>query len=185
LTYINKQVWQKNVANMYWGKTDPYASWSPANGQSSLPAQLQVSKDGTTITKESDAPLIDANFNSWSLVSSQNGLQVAVNGTTDTTTSQVTALGFFGGKIWQENVNKMWWNKATPADSWGPDGGTSTAPTVANTTTKAIDTSAIQSSIKQEVSDLQAAMPTAKDQSAVKAAISALNAALTALQAVT
>jgi hypothetical protein len=42
----------------------------------------------------------------------------------------------------------------------------------------------MQASIKQEVSALQNALATAKDQNAVKAAITALNAALTALQAV-
>jgi hypothetical protein len=186
LTYVNKQVWQKNVNNMYWGKTDPSATWLPTNGQSSLPTQLQPSKDGTTITKASDSPVIDNNLNSWSLVNGQNGLQVAVNGTADTTTSQVIALGVFGGKIWQENTNKMWWSKASPGDAWGPDGGTSTAPTAPTSpTTQAIDTTAMQASIKQEVSALQNALATAKDQNAVKAAITALNAALTALQAVT
>ena len=191
LSYVNKQVWQMNASNMYWGKNNPSEAWFPANGQSSLPPQMKVSKDGTTITSATDPAVVDVDFNAWSLIAStNNGLQVGVNAIPDTTTSQVIKLGIFGGKIWQQNSGKLWWSKSNPNDSWSPAAGTSTAPTVSSTTppvstTKPIDTTAMQLSIKTDIATLQASLATAKDQKAVNTAINALKTALTSLQAVT
>jgi len=40
----------------------------------------------------------------------------------------VVALAYKGGKVWQENADKLWWGKSTPSDHWSPDSGTPTPP---------------------------------------------------------
>ena len=61
------------------------------------------------------------------------GGQVAVNGTTDTTTANVTELAYVNGKVWQENASNLWWGKDQPHRRLGarlPGTATSPLPTV-------------------------------------------------------
>ena len=49
LAYVNKEVWQEDTANLWWGKTSPTAAWSPTGGtsMSPLPAPITI-PTGTT-----------------------------------------------------------------------------------------------------------------------------------------
>ncbi|HBK05049.1 MAG TPA: hypothetical protein DDZ81_04210 [Acetobacteraceae bacterium] len=71
------------------------------------------------------ASITDASGNQWTITA---GGQVAVNGTTDTTTANVTELAYVNGSIWQENASNLWWDKTSPTASWAPGTGTSTSP---------------------------------------------------------
>ncbi|MFL5287197.1 MAG: hypothetical protein ACJ8AW_41070 [Rhodopila sp.] len=44
------------------------------------------------------------------------------------TTARVVALVYKNGQVWQENADKLWWAKTTPADQWSPPLGTATPP---------------------------------------------------------
>ena len=51
------------------------------------------------------------------------GGQVAVNGTTDATTGNVTELAYINGTVWQENGLNLWRGKTSPTASWSPADG--------------------------------------------------------------
>jgi hypothetical protein len=79
------------------------------------PAGSTPSPDGTTVTTAGPA-LIDAALNSWTLQqSAANGMQVALNGTVDQSTSNVVLIGVWGGVLYQENnwVPPGWWSNPT------------------------------------------------------------------------
>ena len=77
------------------------------------------SPSGTEITKATDAAIIDGSGNAWSLVQSANvGLQVAVNGTVDSMTSNVVLLETLDGSMVQENSSGNWYSESLPNDSW-------------------------------------------------------------------
>lgn len=52
LAYVNKQVWQENTANLWWGKANPAAAWSPDAGSatSPLPAPVTIASGVTSAT---------------------------------------------------------------------------------------------------------------------------------------
>jgi hypothetical protein len=79
----------------------------------------------------STTAITDASGNAWTIAS--NG-QVAVNGTADTTTANVTELGYVNGTVWQENSNNLWWSETSPTGSWSPSAGTATSPLPATVT---------------------------------------------------
>lgn len=89
-------------------------------GQSLTPASPD-----NTVVNGTNGQIVDTNGNIWTITS---GGQVAVNGVADTTTSGVTTLAYESGKIWQENINNLWWYKVLPTDTWAPTGGTSVSP---------------------------------------------------------
>ena len=127
LAYANGLVWQENSHDLWWSKTSPAASWT-AHG-TTVPVTIPtVSRNDTVLaTAAAFGPvgaIVDSSANTWSIL---NG-QVAVNGVIDPTTANVTELAYVNGKIWQQNSQGSWWAKASPADNWGPPGGTSTNP---------------------------------------------------------
>ena len=69
--------------------------------------------------------ITDANGDHYAITS---GGFVSINGIPDQTTSQVIALAYEGGKIWQENVNQLWWSKTSAVSPWSPTYGTPTSP---------------------------------------------------------
>jgi len=73
----------------------------------------------------STAAITDASGNKWTITA---GAQVAVNGTVDAVTANVTQLGYVNGTIWQENSDKMWWGETKPNDAWANTAGTATSP---------------------------------------------------------
>jgi len=83
-----------------------------------------VSVDNTVITGFA-AAIVDAASNKWTITATG---QVAVNGLADATTSNVVALAYEKGLVWQENSAKLWWSKTLPTDAWGSVPGTTTSP---------------------------------------------------------
>jgi hypothetical protein len=81
------------------------------------------STNDTVILADDTSAITDANGNKWTIT---NGGQVALNGTVDATTRNVTEMAYVNGKVWQENTDKLWYSKTTPNDTWTP--GTSTSP---------------------------------------------------------
>ena len=96
------------------------------NPLNSLPPTVSTaSPNDTMVLAGSKAAITDAANNTWTINGSG---QVAVNGTADTGTAQVTELAYVGGTIWQENSSNLWWGKTTPGAAWTPGAGTSTSP---------------------------------------------------------
>jgi hypothetical protein len=83
------------------------------------------SPNDTVVTAGSTTAIVDASGNKWTITS---GHQVAVNGTVDTTTANVTLLAYVNGAIWQENSRHLWWSKTSPSAAWSPPAGTGTNP---------------------------------------------------------
>lgn len=121
LAYVNGTIWQENSSDLWWGKTQPTASWSPATGTatSPLPAASKPSANGTMITSTSAGPIIDQSGNAWTLVqSASEGLQIAVNGQVDAVTSNVVLLETLNGKIVQENTSGNWYSEPGANGPW-------------------------------------------------------------------
>ena len=78
------------------------------------------SPNGTTITAVGQAPIIDAQGNSWSLVNgpASRGVEIAVNGVVDTPTGDVVLLESLNGAVVQENSAGNWYSETTNNDSW-------------------------------------------------------------------
>ncbi len=128
LAYVNGTIWHENASHLWWGETQPNDSWSPSSGTatSPLPAPVAITPSANdTVVTGTTAAITDASGNKWTITS--NG-QVAINGTTDTTTSNVTELAYVNGTIWQENASKLWWGETAPNASWSPSAGTATSP---------------------------------------------------------
>jgi trimeric autotransporter adhesin len=77
------------------------------------------SPNGTKVTSASAAPIIDQAGNAWKLVqSATQGLQIAVNGTVDAVTSNVTLLELLNGAIVQKNSSNYWYSEPGPNGPW-------------------------------------------------------------------
>jgi hypothetical protein len=140
LAYVNGTIWQENASDLWWGETQPNASWAPEAGTSAspLPAPQPTpaptpaptptptpSPNDTAIKFGSAAAIVDASGNKWTVTSGQ---QVAVNGVVDTTTANVIEVAYVNGTIWQENASGLWWGETKPNASWAPEAGTATSP---------------------------------------------------------
>ncbi len=128
LAYVNGTIWQQNTSKLWWGKTSSNTAWTPPTGTSISPLPA-ASVSNTVITAGSPTAILDASGNSWAVTS---GGQVAVNGTVDTTTANVSKLAYVNGTIWQQNASALWWSKTTPAASWAPPTGTTVSPLTAS-----------------------------------------------------
>ena len=133
LAYVNGTIWQENESKLWWGETEPTASWAPAPGTATsplppapvpTPTAPTPSPDDTVVTDTSKA-IVDASGNKWTITT---GGQVAINGTADGTTAGVIELAFVNGTIWQENNNKLWWGETKPNASWAPTAGSASSP---------------------------------------------------------
>jgi hypothetical protein len=141
LAYVNGEVWQENSGGYWWGKTSPTAAWSPSAGTTTSPLPsaptptptptpaptptATPSANDTVVYAGSSDAITDGSGNAWTITS---GGQVAVNGTTDTTTGNVTELAYVNGEVWQENSGGYWWGKTSPTAAWSPSAGTTTSP---------------------------------------------------------
>nr|WP_294550812.1 hypothetical protein [uncultured Rhodopila sp.] len=123
LAYVNGAIWQENTSSNWYSETQPNDSWSGPTTVSPLPAN--ASANDTEILAGSTAAITDASGNAWTITS---GGQVAVNGVTDSLTSNVTTLAYVNGTIWQENTSKNWYGETKPNDSWSA--ATTTSPLV-------------------------------------------------------
>jgi ribosomal protein S11 len=156
LAYVGGTIWQENASKLWWGETKPNDSWAPAAGTATSPlpatpvtppvvtppvvtppATKTPSANDTVVLAGSKAAITDASGNLWTITS---GGQVAINGTTDKATANVTELAYVNGTIWQENASKLWWGETKPNDSWAPAAGTSTSPLPATPVTPPVVT---------------------------------------------
>jgi hypothetical protein len=128
MAFENNLVWQKSSHNLWWSKSVPTAAWQPPAGTAidPIPGQVASANDTivTVIPGQPTASITDASGNAWSI---SNG-GVTLNGVVDPTTANVVELAYVNGRIWQENINHLWWSKTTPSDPWGPPAGTATNP---------------------------------------------------------
>ena len=84
-----------------------------------------MKSDNNSLISQANQSIVDAYGTSWSIV----GGQVAADGAVDASTNRVTQLAYAGGKIWQENIDNLWWSNAGAYDtSWNPPGGSPTNP---------------------------------------------------------
>ena len=146
LAYVSGTIWQENASKLWWGETKPNDSWAPAAGTATSPlpattvtppvvtppATKTPSANDTVVLAGSSAAITDASGNLWTITA---GGQVAINGTTDTATSNVIELAYVSGTIWQENASNLWWGETKPNDSWAPAAGTATSPLPASSGT--------------------------------------------------
>ena len=133
LAYEKGVVWQENSSNLWWGKSTLSDRWNPGYGTSVSPIPnvgkggsstiVQTSPDGTVAIGSNT--VTDSRGVTWGI--NKTG-QVTVNGITDSTTSNVIELAYVNGAVWQENSQKLWWEKTTPTDVWSPQGGTTSSP---------------------------------------------------------
>ena len=135
LAYVNGTIWQENASKLWWGETQPNASWAPAAGTatSPLPATPSPTPSPTPTPTPTPAPtstaspndtmllagassaITDAGGNRWTITASG---QVAVNGVADATTANVTELAYVNKEVWQQNASNLWWGKTSPTASW-------------------------------------------------------------------
>ncbi|MDQ2739311.1 MAG: hypothetical protein M3Y35_12025, partial [Actinomycetota bacterium] len=94
-----------------------------APGSSSTPPG-KPSPNDTVVKAGSSADIADASGNTWAI----NNGQVAVNGSVDTSTVNVSELAYVNGTVWQENASDLWWGKTSPGAAWSPTNGTSANP---------------------------------------------------------
>ena len=144
LAYVNGTIWQENSANLWWGETQPNASWAPTAGTAvsplpAPPAPPSNSPNDTVVMAGSTAVIVDTSANHWTISS---GGQIAVNGTIDPSTANVKELAYVNGEVWQENASNLWWGKTSPAAAWSPNAGTSTSPLPTTLTIAATQSSA-------------------------------------------
>ena len=134
LAYVNGTIWQQNTSKLWWGETTPNAAWSPQAGTATSPLPATppptptpppTSANDTMVLAGASTAIVDASGNKWTITGSG---QVAVNGTADTTTANVTELAYVNKQVWQENASQLWWGKASPSAAWAPDPGTATSP---------------------------------------------------------
>ena len=78
-----------------------------------------------TVVTGTTGTIQDASGNAWTITASG---QVAINGTADVTTANVTELAYVDGAVWQENASKGWWGETTPNGGWTLGSGTTTSP---------------------------------------------------------
>jgi endoglucanase len=131
LAYEKGLVWQESASKVWWSKTLPTDTWGPAAGTTTSPVPVIVvppkivqSPDNTVIHFGNTA-IVDAAGNKWTINAAG---QVVVNGVADTGTSNVAAMAYEKGLIWQKNTSNIWWSKTLPTDAWGPAAGTTTSP---------------------------------------------------------
>ncbi len=140
LAYVNGTIWQENSSKLWWGETQPNAAWSPAAGTATSPlppSPPTASANDTMVLAGASTAITDASGNKWTINAAG---QVAVNGTADATTANVTELAYVNKAVWQENASMLWWGKTSPTATWTPGMGTSTSPLPAPIAISASDT---------------------------------------------
>jgi beta-glucanase (GH16 family) len=133
----------------YAGMPTPTPTPTPSPTPTPTPTPTPSPND-TVVKAGSTAAIIDVSGNKWTITS---GGQVAVNGTPDAITSNVTELAYVNGTIWQENVYNLWWGETQPNDSWAPTAGTSTSPLPTTPTPVVINVPASEASVSVTVNN--------------------------------
>ena len=107
---------------------DPAPSDAPASATTTTPAAppaTPASVNDTMVLAGASNAITDASGNKWTINAAG---QVAVNGTADTTTANVTELAYVNNAVWQENAANLWWGKTSPNAAWAPGAGTTASP---------------------------------------------------------
>jgi len=120
--FINGKVVQENTDKLWWAKTyQGYDGWgTPGNGDGHIANPFPASRYGTTIVPQSTMALVDRSGNLWWIEAGK----VIENGVVDRLTNGVIEMAIdIDGKIYQENNNKLWWQKTYQGyDGWGTPG---------------------------------------------------------------
>ena len=128
-----------NVSSVTLGLTDHPMIIEVAAGTPQLPAKPVRMERRSPLLPAS--PIIDQAGNAWTLVqSASQGLQIAVNGTVDASTSSVILLKILGGNILQENSASQLVFRARAERAMDPDFTAAALPAVAVTTGSGSDT---------------------------------------------
>ena len=110
---------QENSAGNWYSEPGTGGTWTQITAPVAPPPPPAPSPDGTKITTATASPIIDQAGNSWTLVqSASQGLQIAVNGTVDTTTANVVLLETLKGNMVQENSAGNWYSEPGAGGSW-------------------------------------------------------------------
>jgi hypothetical protein len=70
---------------------------------------------GTVVEAGESSTITDNAGNIWGI---NAAAQVTVNGAADPTTAEVTAIGWDGTLVWQENADGGYWSKTAPTAAW-------------------------------------------------------------------
>jgi hypothetical protein len=91
--------------------------WDPQFSISFGGTTISESLNGTIITKPTDPPIINGVGEKWTLVATSGG-QVAVNGVTDTKTSNVIRIEYANHLVYHMNTSNSWYSKAVASGLW-------------------------------------------------------------------
>src|SRR5579859_4952792 len=144
--------WESDFITFYVDGTQVYQTANPSSAYQTNPmflfiltaanyvdntgdpaaASLPVTANLTSVNIYATKPaaitagsIIDASGEVWTITASG---QVAVNGTPDTTTSNVVELAYVNHAVWYETNGGVWQYKTKASDTWQPPGGTTTSP---------------------------------------------------------
>jgi beta-glucanase (GH16 family) len=110
LLYYNKGIYHKNLTNLWYRYVS--GGWQATSD----PRVPRESADGTVVSTIGPA-IIDSAGSAWMLVTSASlGWQIAVDGTVDPVTQQVTLLLYKNRRIYQEASGGGWWYKSGKSD---------------------------------------------------------------------
>jgi hypothetical protein len=138
---VSDVIYGQDGASKSWYTYSPTnQTWTSSAAPVLTPTPTPTASPNDTVVKlGSTAAIVDAGNNKWTITA---GGRVAVNGSADTTTANVTELTYVNGTIWQENASDLWWSKTSPTASWAPGTGTATSPLPNSVTIAATQTSA-------------------------------------------
>jgi hypothetical protein len=138
---VSDVIYGQDSASKSWYTYSPTnQTWTSSAAPVLTPTPTPTASPNDTVVKlGSTAAIVDAGNNKWTITA---GGRVAVNGSADTTTANVTELTYVNGTIWQENASDLWWSKTSPTASWAPGSGTATSPLPNSVTIAATQTSA-------------------------------------------
>ncbi len=125
LAYVGGDIFQENASNLWWGEANPGDGWNINPGAAASPLPSFTPSPANTVISTVGPMITDAAGNTWAITS---GGQVAINGSADTTTANVTKLAYEGGDIYQENSQNLWWGEAAPGGGWTINPGAATSP---------------------------------------------------------
>ncbi|MBS0640052.1 MAG: hypothetical protein JSS43_09285 [Proteobacteria bacterium] len=130
LAYVDGVVWQENADKLWWGKSNPAASWSPSSGTSTspLPAPVTLSASQGDVTVTQSQIQVVATAGTRMLFIKGSGDTIAVSGGTNTITdtgqgnTYVLPIAGKGSDVFTSNVfnNNDWLDlrPALAATSW-------------------------------------------------------------------
>ena len=120
LTYVGGIIWKKNSNWSWQSKALPANNWSAAT----TTKPMRPATANNSMVLPGGGAIIDGTNTSWTI---SNG-SVIIDGVRDPATSNVIALAYSNGLVWQKSASNMWWAKGGLFDVWAPLAGTATPP---------------------------------------------------------